>query len=485
MIRLLLFLLSVPPLLQAQPLFTLDPVAFPLVRSSVADDSVLLDVALMIDRSSLHWAEQGDQVQAAYEVRLRFLSGGQVVLEQVWERTDHAGSMGDVLPGQKIPDAWSLALPAKKLRLEVIVKDLNSTQQTLRRMPLRLKAPGDKPWLSGLRLSLMPPEPMTTPPFILQEHRVVPYADTVFGPTLSDVFTVVQLWLPPDQTDNDALSASLYLLGERQNVLRSSLPKAISSLCLADSRLEDGSRLLLLSFDHDVQDLPTAAYFFEVRLLDGTDVLAHNRHSFFMENPGVEALEFKRHGDEYELYDSAQLSELWSLSSLLATHHELEAWERMDLDARRSFLRQFWERRDTSPNTAMNEARASFLLRVEEARQMFFESGSPGDKTDRGRIYARYGEANHIDTDLQSLTQRFPLEFESQQSNSQYSSSMGGIGSLSGREHNDFQLWRYDYLDGGVEFIFIDVLGFGNYELVHATKSGEFFDPQWVRKLYR
>jgi hypothetical protein len=35
-----------------------------------------------------------------------------------------------------------------------------------------------------------------------------------------------------------------------------------------------------------------------------------------------------------------------------------------------------------------------------------------------------------------------------------------------------------------VEFIFIDLQGFGTFELVHSTKSGEYYDPQWGRKLF-
>jgi hypothetical protein len=42
-----------------------------------------------------------------------------------------------------------------------------------------------------------------------------------------------------------------------------------------------------------------------------------------------------------------------------------------------------------------------------------------------------------------------------------------------------YQTWYYYGLEKGVEFIFVDRLGNGDYQLVHSTKRGELQDENW------
>jgi hypothetical protein len=46
-----------------------------------------------------------------------------------------------------------------------------------------------------------------------------------------------------------------------------------------------------------------------------------------------------------------------------------------------------------------------------------------------------------------------------------------------------YEIWFYNEIEGGVQFIFGDISGFGNYELLHSTKRGEVNDPDWERRL--
>ena len=45
-----------------------------------------------------------------------------------------------------------------------------------------------------------------------------------------------------------------------------------------------------------------------------------------------------------------------------------------------------------------------------------------------------------------------------------------------------YKIWFYDQVEGGVEFVLVDRLGFGNYELVHSTKKGEIYNPDWFAR---
>lgn len=49
-------------------------------------------------------------------------------------------------------------------------------------------------------------------------------------------------------------------------------------------------------------------------------------------------------------------------------------------------------------------------------------------------------------------------------------------------ERNPYEIWSYNHIEGGVEFVFVDEMGTGLYELVHSTKRGERYDPDWYER---
>ena len=63
----------------------------------------------------------------------------------------------------------------------------------------------------------------------------------------------------------------------------------------------------------------------------------------------------------------------------------------MTLAAKRAFLTQFWQKYDPSKGSGLNENRVRFYQQVGYANKNFGERGRPGWKTDRGRIFARFG----------------------------------------------------------------------------------------------
>ena len=72
----------------------------------------------------------------------------------------------------------------------------------------------------------------------------------------------------------------------------------------------------------------------------------------------------------------------------------LNLYKDLSVDAKRRWLTEFWTRRDLSPGVARNETRENFYEAVAYANQQFRIGGrrtTPGWRTDRGRIYAKYG----------------------------------------------------------------------------------------------
>jgi hypothetical protein len=74
-------------------------------------------------------------------------------------------------------------------------------------------------------------------------------------------------------------------------------------------------------------------------------------------------------------------------------------------------------------------------------------------ETDRGRCHIVYGRPSEID--------RYPSQLDSK----------------------PYEIWRFDDIEGGVEFVFGDISGFGDYKLLHSTKRGELRDDAWKNRV--
>jgi len=129
---------------------------------------------------------------------------------------------------------------------------------------------------------------------------------------------------------------------------------------------------------------------------------------------------------------------------------ELDAWNKLQTDAEREhFIDGFWQLRDPSPDTVENEYREGYYERVAYANE-HFTSGKPGYKTDRGRIYLKYGKPD----DVESHPSGGPYNRESYE----------GGGSTT---TYPFERWFYRHIRGraGAELEFIDPTGTGEYRL--------------------
>jgi len=129
---------------------------------------------------------------------------------------------------------------------------------------------------------------------------------------------------------------------------------------------------------------------------------------------------------------------------------ELKAWNALlTNEEREQFIAEFWRRRDPDPDTEENEYREAYYERVAYANE-HFSSGIAGVKTDRGRIYLKWGK---------------PDEVESHPSGGTYNreSSEGG-GSTS---TYPFERWWYRHLPGhsDVAVEFVDPTSTGEYRI--------------------
>ena len=155
--------------------------------------------------------------------------------------------------------------------------------------------------------------------------------------------------------------------------------------------------------------------------------------------------------------DEAALDEAYApLDYIARPEDQMSVWRKgLTTAAKRNFLIQFWARRDPTPGTPRNEKREQFYGLIERANAKFTERGQtvrPGWRSDRGRIYIRNGE---------------PAERLQRQN----------IGTA-----QPYEVWRYAT---GKDrwYIFVDVSGFGGYQLVASNDLHEPTRPDWQSML--
>lgn len=155
--------------------------------------------------------------------------------------------------------------------------------------------------------------------------------------------------------------------------------------------------------------------------------------------------------DPFARLSETQMDTLEAPLVLLAAGSELKVYGSLTVEGKRRFLRDFWRKRDPSPDTPANEQMAAFYKRIGDANERYREGGAaeiPGWRTDRGRIFILYGPPDELLRRPQSGTS-YPWEY-----------------------------WKFT--KGRVlYYLFLDRTRLGNYSLVYSTDRRETTLPNW------
>lgn len=141
----------------------------------------------------------------------------------------------------------------------------------------------------------------------------------------------------------------------------------------------------------------------------------------------------------------------------IITQEERDVFLKLQTDAERDrFIEEFWRRRDRDSTPSINEFKEEHYRRIQYANE-HFTAGIPGWKTDRGRVYIKFGPPDDI--------QDYPA-------GSTYvrAGHEGGGTTLV----NPFQVWRYNYIEGigsEVEIEFVDPQGGNLYRFARDAQE--------------
>ena len=155
--------------------------------------------------------------------------------------------------------------------------------------------------------------------------------------------------------------------------------------------------------------------------------------------------------DPFARLSETQMDTLEAPLIYLAAGSELGVYKSLTVEGKRRFLRDFWRKRDPTPDTPLNEQMGAFYKRIGDANERYREGGAaeiPGWRTDRGRIFILYGPPDDLLRRPQSGTS-YPWE-----------------------------MWKYTK-SRVLYYLFLDRTRLGNYSLVYSTDRRETTLPNW------
>ena len=287
--------------------------------------------------------------------------------------------------------------------------------------------------------------------FYKNSYEVIPIPNLVFGKSQPALFFYTEIYnLQSSKLKSEQLKMSQLVYNSKGKLIKEKSKYLTRN---SNSRVEVGSHIL--------SSFPTDTYTLVVALIDSAaNEGISTAKKFYVYNPDIQVT------DTFEVSTTSVLSstfgsmseeeldDLFEKSKYLAVKSEIEKYEKLsNIDGKREFMFEFWKAKDENSATSENEFYRKYLQRLELCSDRYTSMGKQGWKTDRGRVYLLYGEPTEIE--------RYPNQLETR----------------------PYEIWNYNELEGGVYFVFADLTGFSDYQLVTSTKRGELRDENWQRRI--
>ncbi|MCF7800910.1 MAG: GWxTD domain-containing protein [Candidatus Marinimicrobia bacterium] len=402
---------------------------------------VMLEVYLLVPRANFTYQPSED---GGYEARVFFqvalIQNDSVRYLDRWPRNYHVADLDELKGSQKIPDLTSFAALAGEYTLYVEVIDLNQDVRQTVEQPVNLLTFPDKGLtISDLELANNIVTARSENEFTKYGKDVVPNADRVFGVNSHLMYYFTEIYNLSGSGEYVVVNEVSDLNGEIVKEFPERVKKSPGT-----SAVDMGAV--------NINSIPSGIYQLRLRVTDkSTGEEATRSKTFYIYRPGQ--VQQTEAGHEYDKLDEEQLDQIYEVVKLVMIKREKQLYESSDVTGKRNVLYAFWTQHDPDPETDLNEYKQDFYERVEMANRELGTSNRPGWQTSRGRTLIKYGRPNEIE--------RAPLT----------------------TEQRPYEIWYYYEIEGGVEFVFVDKRGYGDYELVHSTERSEVSDPNWQRWL--
>lgn len=450
----------------AQPIqVNLDHAAF-----AYSGDASLLEIYLAFASKSLHFEEDSAGYRALLPIDVALVRSTEATLEAtpsepVWRDSlllnFVVADTSRLSAGQQFVHQVRAAVPPGEYELQLQIPEnpiQGRSQLDVRRDVLVSDFAGtDLVGLSDLALaSSIQRGDDRGNPFYKNGLIIQPNANQLYGQGLPDLFYYAEAYNVDRITEGDG-QYTLYAYVSEAN-----RPQPIGDLQHRAEREARSPDVIVGSFD--LSKLPSGSYFLRMAVLnEANESVAEQARKFFVYNPNVQreapvAFSESFETSPYASMTQAEVDQAYEHLAIIASDREKRRYQGIrDLDEQRRFLMSFWQQRDPQPSTPVNEFKEEFYRRLQYANDRYSSGMGEGWQSDRGRVVLKYGMPSNIEPHLYD------------------------------RDSLPYEIWQYNNIpgEGQALFVFADRGGFGQFEMIHATVSGERSLPNWQQELRR
>lgn len=415
-------------------------------------DTSYLEIYYSVDRQSFTHKKVDDGFLGAFRIRTRLLQHQQVFYNDSLFIEDRVQSQDEIKPGQTFAEISQLMVPSGEVVLQTEVTDLVTNKSlTIVDSLSVMRFPEDDFYMSSIELSSrISVQPQREQPFDKNGLRVIPHASGLYGKAMPRLYYYVETYNFSISDDaNENRYQARYRIKTRQGKTIQDVP---------GRKTPKPGKTAVIYGSLDISELKNGAYTLQIDVTDlQTDKVARSEKNFVIYNPeeaeqSVEKVATERYLATYKRYQQMTEEELdhyFKQLSYLATSDEKKIYKELNKTGKQNFIVEFWIKRDPVPETPKNELELKYTELLDYANETYITGVRKGWESDRGRVLLLYGK---------------PDSKEIQQA---------------GVETKAYEVWQYYRLENGVIFVFVDKRRNGDFELVHSTKRGEIYEPDW------
>jgi GWxTD domain-containing protein len=287
--------------------------------------------------------------------------------------------------------------------------------------------------------------------FYKNTMEVIPLPSDIFGESSPIVFYYGELYnldKVPDISNIKFVSAVYDSKGTQiYSHSKTSLKPVQASVevgLINVSKYVSGKYYLVLSLDDSLNNESVISkkefFVYNPNIKDTTNILPSNTSSVL--------------SSQFAFLSANECDNVFAKSEYIATKEEKDQYMKVHtVEGKREYLYKFWNKKANEEDKDKRYNYADYMNRVRVADEKYKNIAKAGWKSDMGRVYIMYGE---------------PSEIERHPSDAGY---------------RPYEIWKYNDIEGGVQFIFGDLTGFRNYVLLTSTKRGELQDNNWQQEL--
>jgi len=395
------------------------------------------------------------EMTSLFSMKVFIYDGEKLVTQDMWKQKYKITSEADKYSGAEIPVLSKLELAPGYYRLVIEVEDLN-TGKVIDRLEVPQESKmfmvasfEEKFSLSTIQLAsrIITEDPDEKSEFFRQGVIILPNPSKIFGTSRPFLYYYTEVYgLEPGDEVEYNWEISSAETGESKKGESTKKTSPGRSLVLAD-------RIA-------VPVLKTGSYDFILTVKNTrTGSSIEGKNNFYM----YRKLDFvkeryrlpddittaQRDSIELDIMKDEDISVEFEQVYSILDKKEQSMYSGLITSGKREFLKKYW----TEQEKKQENARDNFKALLAKINAEFSTKKTPGWKTDRGRVYLKFGPPNRRDIETYST------------------------------EYTDHEEWSY--FTNNYTFVFADAHGLGDFKLIHSDYPGEKYDPDWKKKLQK